>query len=154
MRTFGFGKEAHGVDGHRLYVYRGQEGKENKVWEGERTEEGIWGGAHLINRLTFHTSLPHTALVAFWVASPSTARSQPRSHWSHLEFIHSGQVELDISLLSAHLIMNVNTIQTRINSFKTMARVSLVELFLLCLVFPIHSALGTHIFLIALTIWE
>lgn len=31
MRTFGFGKEAHGVDGHHLY--RGQKEKENKVWE-------------------------------------------------------------------------------------------------------------------------
>lgn len=32
MRTFGFGKGAHGVDGQHLYVYRGQEEKENEVW--------------------------------------------------------------------------------------------------------------------------
>lgn len=53
-----------------------EDGKKRKIkyGRGERTEEGAWTGAHLINRLTFHSSLPHTALVAFWVASPSNSK--------------------------------------------------------------------------------
>lgn len=53
-----------------------EDGKKRKIkyGRGERTEGGAWTGAHLINRLTFHSSLPHTALVAFWVASPSNSK--------------------------------------------------------------------------------
>lgn len=135
-----------------------EDGKKRKIKnrKGERTEGGAWTGAHLINRLTFHSSLPHTALVAFWVASPSNSK-----------------IPASISLISFRIYTFLSGTwyltsfcpydyehKYNPNNDLTLSKPSpgspLLNFFFfwLCFVFPIHLALGMHIFLTALIIWE
>lgn len=134
-----------------------EDGKKRKIkcGRGERTEGGTWTGAHLINRLTFHSSLPYTALVAFWVASPSNSK-----------------IPASISLISFRIYTFLSGTwyltsfcpydyehKYNPNNDLTLSKPSpgsplLNFFFWLCFVFPIHLALGMHIFLMALIIWE